>query len=762
MLDSTPNPNQTRSRARIGDQDVVVEAGETILQAALREGIDFPNSCRVGGCGTCKCRVVRGEVLELTETGYLLTAEELEQRTILACQAAPVGDVEIAVDLPEAVAGEVVAQQRLTHDITRLDVALERPLDYQPGQFGLVTFDALPDEPRSYSFATPPRADGQVSFFVRHVPGGAVSGLVHQTELVGERLSVVGPSGAFWLRGSTAPALFVAGGSGLAPILAMLQAAVDAGVARPVSVLFGARTQRDLYALETLATIAERWQGPFEVVPVLSEEPADSDWRGRRGLVTEHMAPRLTATTHAYLCGPPPMVDAALVPLQDAGVPAEHIHFDRFTTRGDTSAPTTDRGPVAALWHYARFSLFHVLGLYSVLALLAGGWLTTLGLVGLVSTYVFGDRLGGDDTSTPHYTRPEVLTALTWAGLPLVAWIVFTAVWTVSPGDPLGYGAALTALSGYDVLAAKAATGWGHHFAGLGLTILAVGLVALIPGHELVHRTWDRRSLLLGRWMYAFAFDAPFSIEHVYGHHRYVSTRDDPATAPRGRSVYAHVVMSTIRGNLSAWRIEKARLLRKKLPVWSHHNAWLRGHGMSLLLLGFAAWMGGLVGALWFLGCALGGKAILEMVNYMEHYGMVRDPVDPVQPHHSWNTNRRVSSWSMFMLTRHSHHHAAGEVPYGELRPYPDAPMMVDGYLSTMFLTMLPPLWHRLMTPKVLEWDRVYATPKEKRLAWAANQASGMAAFEQADPGVYGLRGDEAGLEQGRQPGARSVEPSFC
>ena len=149
--------------------------------------------------------------------------------------------------------------------------------------------------------------------------------------------------------------------------------------------------------------------------------------------------------------------------------------------------------------------------------------------------------------------------------------------------------------------------------------------------------------------------------------------------------------------------------------------------------------LGGASAGLWFVACALGGKAILEMVNYMEHYGMVRDPADPVQPHHSWNTNRRVSSWSMFNLTRHSHHHAQGEVPYGELRPYPDAPMMVDGYLSTMFLTMVPPVWHKLMTPKVLEWDQVYATPKERRMAFEANQASRMEAFEQVDPASYGI-----------------------
>jgi len=729
----------TATTARIDGQEVPVESGETLLEAALKQGIDFPNMCRVGGCGACKCRLTRGEVRELTESSYLLTAEEIDQHTILACQSTPLTDVDIAVDLPEAIGGTVVAQDRLTHDITRLELQLDRPLDHRAGQFGLLAIEGLPDHRRSYSFATPSSGDGRVTFFIRHVPGGRLSGMVHHTDVVGRRVEVSGPGGDFWLRGSTAPLVLVAGGSGLAPILAMLTEAAEHGVARSATVLFGARTRSDLYALDHLDRIAERWRGAFAVVPVLSEEAEDSDWQGGRGLVTQHMKAHLSADTHAYLCGPPAMVDAALLPLTDAGIPREHIHFDRFTTQADTAPPALQGSEVAGVLHYAKFCLFHLLGLFTICALLGGGWITTLMLVGVVSAYVLGDLLGGDDTSTPHYRHPGVLTALNWAALPLLAAVVFTSVWTVCASDPLGFGAAVSALVGVDVLAARDATGWGHHLAGLVTTILTVGLVALIPGHELIHRTWDRTSLFIGRLLYAFVLDAPFSIEHVYGHHRTVSTPGDPATAPRGRNVYAHVVLSTIRGNQSSWRIEAARLQRKKLPVWSHHNAWLRGHAMSGVLLALSWMMGGPLAAAWFLGCALGGKAILEMVNYMEHYGMVRDPADPVQPHHSWNTNRRVSSWAMFNLTRHSHHHAQGEVPFGKLRPYPDAPMMVDGYLGTLFVTMVPPLWHRLMTPKVLEWDRVYATPKEKRMAWAQNQASGLRAFVEADPQVYGV-----------------------
>jgi fatty-acid desaturase len=233
--------------------------------------------------------------------------------------------------------------------------------------------------------------------------------------------------------------------------------------------------------------------------------------------------------------------------------------------------------------------------------------------------------------------------------------------------------------------------------------------------------------MLIGRWLLAFSFDTNFSIEHVYGHHRYVSTLEDPATAPRGRNVYHHILASTIRGNISAWKIEADRLRKKRLGLYSWHNAVLRGQLMSAMLVALAFAMGGPQAAAFFIVCALWGKSLLEIVNYMEHYGMVRNPATPVQPRHSWNTNRRISSWTMFNLTRHSHHHAQGEVPYQELKPYPDAPMMINGYLTTILIAMIPPLWHKLMTPKVLAWDRDYATAEELDLAARANDKSGIA-----------------------------------
>jgi len=736
--------NSAGTTATINAQPIRVLAGETLLTAALREGVDFPHSCRVGGCATCKCRLVEGQVRELTESSYLLSEEELAQRTILACQSVPIGPVRIEVEQTKALmvqecSATVVAQEALTHDIQRLRLQLGAPLHYKPGQFAQISVDSMPGVTRSYSFATAPDTNGVVEFFVRRVPGGTFTEHVHSHSLVGQMAHVHGPLGQFWLRESEAPALFIAGGSGLAPVMAMLRSMQAQRLARAVTVLFGARTQADLYLMDELRAMAASWPGQFRLLPVLSDAQGDSTWTGARGLVTEQLSQLVEPGMHAYLCGPPAMIDAASAHLQQVGLPKGRIHADRFTTLHDVVAPVNAKNTateniappqslgewVAALWHYLKFFLFHVEGLTVAAALFAGGGWITLALVGFNLFSTFGDMLLGDDTSTPKYRHPWVLTVQLWMALPVLLLICFAAVWSVSAGDPLGAGALLSQWTGVDLLAARDATHWGHHVSALLVTGLMIGMVGTIPGHELTHRTWEPVSLWVGRWLLAFSFDVGFAIEHVYGHHRYVSTVNDPATAPRGRNVYAHIVISTVRGNISAWKIEASRLQRRGLAVLSWHNAYLRGLGMSAVLVAAAWVLGGVWAALFFCACALWGKALLEIVNYMEHYGIVRDPAQPVQPRHSWNTNKRISSWAMFNLTRHSHHHAQGEVPYQDLQPYPNAPMMIGGYLTTISVAMIPPLWHRLMTPKVLAWDRDYANAAERELGVQANVRAG-------------------------------------
>ena len=377
-----------------------------------------------------------------------------------------------------------------------------------------------------------------------------------------------------------------------------------------------------------------------------------------------------------------------------------------------------------ALLHYLKFSLFHLVGLLAAAALLAAGTWTTAGLCLIAAFYVIGDALAGDDASTPRFAHPGLLTWQLWLALPLLCLIVFCAVWSVSAADPLGAGAWLGA-HGLDLAAAHGVTSPGCPLSAIVLTALMIGMIGTIPAHELTHRTRDPVSMLVGRWLLAFSLDTVFSIEHVYGHHRYVAMREDPATAPRGRTVYRHIVASTLGSVASGWRIESERLARRGQACLGWHNRFLRGQLMSVVVLCAVCAIGGLRGLGFFLLCALLAKALLETVNYMEHYGLVRAPGTPVQPRHSWNTNRRLSSWSMFNLTRHSHHHAQAGVQFQDLRPFPQAPMMIAGYLTTILVTLLPPLWFRLMAPRLAAWDRDHASAAERALVGSSGGGRG-------------------------------------
>jgi NAD(P)H-flavin reductase/ferredoxin len=329
------------TEARINGVPITVKPKETLLQAALRHGIDFPHSCRVGGCASCKCRLLEGRVKELTKTAYVLSDQELDSGYILACQAVPRTDVSVEVDLSvqqarRQIGGRVVGQDKLTRDITLLRIQLDESLDYKAGQFANVRLAALGGLSRSYSFAAPAQPDSQVSFFIKKVPGGVLSTLVNERGLVGEQVSLDGPHGDFCLRPADAPLILIAGGSGLAPVLALLEDAAQKGCTRPVTLLFGARQEQDLYALGEIDALAKRWRDKFRFIPVLSAAQGDAAWAGERGILAERVSRFAVAGAHAYLCGPPPMVDTCAAALELAGLSPANIYADRFTTQRET------------------------------------------------------------------------------------------------------------------------------------------------------------------------------------------------------------------------------------------------------------------------------------------------------------------------------------------------------------------------------------------------------------------------------------------
>lgn len=360
---------------------------------------------------------------------------------------------------------------------------------------------------------------------------------------------------------------------------------------------------------------------------------------------------------------------------------------------------------------YLKFSLFHWLSVPFMLGIILGGHWLALGLVVLTLVIVFGDLLFGDDKTEPQYSYHWLLNLLLYSALPTLCLVFVLMMWSLAEQDLLGIGKVVQHLTGYDALMARETNMLWHYAFMCAAGGLFISLLGTIPAHELTHRVSDRAAMLTGRWLLAFSWDTSFAVEHVYGHHRYVATAKDPASAPRERNVYQHIWLSTVGGNISAWHIEKQRLQNKSLSVCNWHNrvlsGWLMSATLCLLAGLFAHWQGLLA----FAVCALLAKALLEVVNYVEHYGLSRQQNEPVKPYHSWNSNKRISSWASFNLTRHSHHHARSQVPFYQLKAFPDAPELPTGYLGCILLTMLPPLWRKIMAPRLALWDQQHANP---------------------------------------------------
>jgi alkane 1-monooxygenase len=362
------------------------------------------------------------------------------------------------------------------------------------------------------------------------------------------------------------------------------------------------------------------------------------------------------------------------------------------------------------LLHYLKYYLTPALAPLFLLGLFAGGGWMWGGLIIMIVLLVGGDALLGEDTSEPEYRYPWLLELPLQAALPVLTLLVLTLAWTAGSGqeDFLGLGALASYLLSQDVFAARAGNTWFDYLgACLGVGLLVAGYGTNVA-HELCHRTTRKASVLASRWILAMSGNADFAIEHVYGHHARLCTHEDPATARRGENVYAFFVRSTVMGHKSAWDIEAARLQRRGLSVWSWRNRMFSGYAMTLVWAGLFVLAGGALGLVLFIAQAVTAKFVLEVVNYMEHYGMTREPGSKIHPHHSWNTNRKMSGLVLYSLTRHSAHHERGSLPFYKLSAYPEAPEMPQGYLTTIFLCLCPPLWKRIIDPKLAEWDAQY------------------------------------------------------
>jgi CDP-4-dehydro-6-deoxyglucose reductase len=323
-----------------------VPEGETILQAALAEGFHLPYGCRNGACGSCKGKVVGGAVDYGHYQLNALTEDERAAGYVLFCCAKPLGDVVIESREIGAVKDIVVRKlpcrvgklEKVTDDVIVLSLKLpaNERLQFLAGQY--IEFILKDGSRRSFSMANAPHDDEFVQLHVRHVPGGHFTDHVFGAMKERDILRFEGPLGSFFLReDSDKPIVFVASGTGFAPMKAILEAAFRKGIERPMTLYWGGRRPDDLY----MSALAEQWTRDhpnFRYVPVISEAKPDDAWTGRIGFVHRAVMEDLPDLSghQVYACGVPIMVDSARHDFtHQCGLPLEEFHADSFTTAAD-------------------------------------------------------------------------------------------------------------------------------------------------------------------------------------------------------------------------------------------------------------------------------------------------------------------------------------------------------------------------------------------------------------------------------------------
>jgi NAD(P)H-flavin reductase/ferredoxin len=331
---------------RVGASRVECDDDQPVLDALLRSGVWMPNSCNQGTCGTCKVRLLAGEVDHRDSPTDTLTDDERAAGMALACQATPRTDVEVAApgsdpDRRTHPLRDLVATVVEVHDVARdtrvVVLGLDEPLAYSAGQYVEVVVPGRGAR-RQYSIANPPGESRHLELHVRRVPGGVASDAwVFGTLAVGDRVEASGPLGDFHLAdepdgpddGGGEPMVLVGGGTGLAPLKAIVLAALARQPDREVVLYHGVRAAADLYDLDLYADLAARHPG-FRFVPVLSEETGTGH---REGFPTDAFTDDVETGRgrSGWLCGPPAMVDAGVRAFKRRRMAPRMIHREKFT-----------------------------------------------------------------------------------------------------------------------------------------------------------------------------------------------------------------------------------------------------------------------------------------------------------------------------------------------------------------------------------------------------------------------------------------------
>ncbi len=329
--------------------EIEVDEDQTVLRAAAEQGIMLMHGCKEGQCAACKSFILDGEDIEHDRySTFALPDYEKEEGYTLLCRAHVYEDVTIellnydeemirsGLPIQQGVA-KVVANDPVTHDMRHLVLKLVEPAEIKffPGQYLDITIPGTEDV-RSFSMAnTTSRDGGLLEFVIKVYPDGQFSHFLDKKVQIGDRLDLSGPFGVFTLREGDNDLVFVGGGAGMAPILSLLRHMAERGLERKATFFYGARTKKDLCFEEELRELEQKLPG-FRYIPALSEA-SDDDWDGETGLITDVVKQHASdlSGSHAYVCGPPPMVEAAVPLLTQLGVEEKRVYYDKFTTTGE-------------------------------------------------------------------------------------------------------------------------------------------------------------------------------------------------------------------------------------------------------------------------------------------------------------------------------------------------------------------------------------------------------------------------------------------
>lgn len=322
---------------------------QTLLDAALRQGIYLPHACLHGLCGTCKVQVVEGEIEHGDASPFALMDFERDEGMALACCATALGDVVIEADVeedPDAIRqpiedfkATVVELKTLTPTAVAVFLELDKDIEFQAGKYINLHLPDM-DQPRAFSLANSPSNRRVIELNIRRVPGGQATGYIHEQLKVGDELKLSGPYGRFFVRKSSPdPVLFLAGGTGLSSPKSMILDLLEAGDEREITLVYGQRNRAELYYHDLFTELAEK-HANFTYLPALSEPAADDNWEGATGFVHDVAKAHfggMFAGRKAYLCGPPPMIDACLTALMRGRLFERDIYMEKFITAADAA-----------------------------------------------------------------------------------------------------------------------------------------------------------------------------------------------------------------------------------------------------------------------------------------------------------------------------------------------------------------------------------------------------------------------------------------